>query len=132
MTNVYKPAAAQANNVVEPTLYQGDRGPAVVDLQLLLNQHGANLRADGFFGSLTYNAVIDFQRKKGLVADGIVGAKTWVALKAPVDPPIRLVNVCEYYDPTAYPHQTAALEWLQAQISTATLTEFARRWRNQV
>ena len=35
---------------------------------------------DGIFGYGTRNAVIAFQRAKGLVADGIVGQATWKAL----------------------------------------------------
>lgn len=36
--------------------------------------------ADGCFGQGTYDAVIKFQRAKGLSADGIVGKNTWKAL----------------------------------------------------
>ena len=36
--------------------------------------------ADGIFGQNTKNAVIAFQRAKGLIADGIVGPKTWSKL----------------------------------------------------
>lgn len=132
MTSVFKPNASQPNAVVEPTLRQGDRGPAVIDLQHLLNQNGAKLVADGFFGAVTRAAVVAFQQRKGLLADGIVGPRTWTALKAINNPPIRLVDVCKFYDPEENPHQDAALEWLQSQISTATLEQFARRWRNQL
>lgn len=132
MTSVYKPSAAQPDAVVEPTLRQGDRGPAVIDLQTLLNKNGAKLTVDGFFGPMTRSAVVNFQQRKGLLADGIVGPQTWTALKAINTPPIRLVDVCKFYDPEANPHQNAALEWLQGQIPVATLEQFARRWRNQV
>ena len=37
---------------------------------------------DGKFGPLTEEAVKEFQKAHGLVADGIVGEKTWAALKA--------------------------------------------------
>lgn len=131
MTNVVNPNSIQPSTVVEPTLRQGDRGPAVIDLQNLLIKNGAQLKADGFFGSITRAAVVAFQQRKGLLADGIVGPQTWTALKAINTPPIQLVNVCKYYDPEEYPHQTAALEWLQTQISRTVLEEFARRWRNQ-
>ena len=36
--------------------------------------------ADGIFGPLTEEAVKEFQKRKGLTADGVVGAKTWAAL----------------------------------------------------
>ncbi len=38
------------------------------------------LAKDGQFGPLTTNAVKDFQKKKGLAVDGIVGPHTWHAL----------------------------------------------------
>jgi hypothetical protein len=41
-----------------------------------------------------------------------------------------LVDVCRFYDPTRFPHQTRALEWLQRNIPSATLTTFARLWRD--
>ena len=36
--------------------------------------------ADGYYGNMTRNAVINFQSKKGLAADGDVGPTTWSAL----------------------------------------------------
>jgi peptidoglycan hydrolase-like protein with peptidoglycan-binding domain len=126
MTN----ANAQAAKVTDPILRQGDSGAAVVELQKLLNAKGAKVTVDGIFGAGTQNAVITFQRSNGLTADGIVGTRTWAALRK-VPTPIRLVDVALNYDPDSFPHQKAALEWLQNQISTATLSEFARRWRNQ-
>jgi len=47
-------------------------------LQILLD--GANLIADGVYGSRTKAAVTAFQTASGLSADGICGRKTWVAL----------------------------------------------------
>jgi peptidoglycan hydrolase-like protein with peptidoglycan-binding domain len=35
---------------------------------------------DGVFGRNTKAAVMEYQRSKGLVADGIIGAKTWESL----------------------------------------------------
>ena len=47
-------------------------------LQILLD--GANLIADGIYGSRTKSAVAAFQSAAGLTADGICGKKTWERL----------------------------------------------------
>jgi len=65
----------------EPTLRQGSRSPAVLELQQLLAAQGADIAPDGVFGPKTARAVKDFQRGAGLEADGIVGRKTWAALR---------------------------------------------------
>lgn len=58
----------------------GSKGDAVATLQKRLNTYGHKLNVDGDFGQGTENAVIAFQKSKGLVADGIVGDKTNAAL----------------------------------------------------
>ncbi|WP_323379154.1 C40 family peptidase [Pyxidicoccus xibeiensis] len=61
----------------------GSKGPVVADLQRRLAAAGFNPgKADGDFGPKTKAAVLAFQRAKGLTADGIVGPKTWGALRA--------------------------------------------------
>lgn len=73
--NIELPSAADL-----PTLKKGSTGHVVKDLQQKLNYLGYTLIADGDFGAKTENAVRLFQKSKGLVADGIVGAKTWTKL----------------------------------------------------
>ena len=64
-----------------PTLRIGSTGPAVTRLQQLLRNEGFDPGPiDGIFGSRTQAAVIEFQREMDLVADGIVGIRTWTAL----------------------------------------------------
>jgi uncharacterized protein (TIGR02594 family) len=64
-----------------PVLREGDRGAFVLDLQNQLVTLGYTLgKQDGAFGSRTLAAVVAFQADSDLVADGIVGPKTWAAL----------------------------------------------------
>ncbi len=62
-------------------LRQGSRGGEVKEVQRRLKQWGYYKGAvDGIFGSATKQAVISFQKKNGLTADGIVGKATYKAL----------------------------------------------------
>ena len=63
------------------TLTLGSRGERVALIQLRLKDWGDYQGAvDGVFGRGTYNAVVRFQRRSGLTADGRVGRKTAAAL----------------------------------------------------
>ena len=63
------------------TYRQGDRGSAVTTIQTKLKNWGYYTGSvDGIFGSKTLAAVKYFQRKNGLVVDGIVGTKTAAAM----------------------------------------------------
>jgi peptidoglycan hydrolase-like protein with peptidoglycan-binding domain len=63
-----------------PTLQEGDTGPAVETLQTRLNAWGATLAVNGDFGPDTLAAVKAFQAGHALSVDGIVGPLTWAAL----------------------------------------------------
>ena len=78
---------AFSNTSVQPTtayaltLKQGSRGEEVKTMQRKLKNWGYYTGAvDGIFGAKTKEAVKYFQRKNGLVVDGIVGTKTLKAL----------------------------------------------------
>ena len=63
-------------------LRYGSAGPQVELLQLALWREGALQSApDGIFGSRTRASLLDFQRRWGLMPDGVAGAATWTALK---------------------------------------------------
>lgn len=63
------------------TLKQGSSGSYVKQVQQKLKNWGYYTGAvDGVFGAKTKAAVIAFQKKNKLTADGIVGAKTFAAL----------------------------------------------------
>lgn len=66
-----------------PTLKQGSKGEYVLYWQVFLNANGYFCGTeDGIFGKNTKSAVQDFQRASGLIADGIIGPKTWSAVHA--------------------------------------------------
>lgn len=59
----------------------GSRGDDVYRVQAKLQQYGYYSGAlDGIFGQATYDAVVWFQRRNQLKADGVVGAATAAAL----------------------------------------------------
>lgn len=63
------------------TLYWGTRGSDVREVQEKLKRWGYYKgTSDGIYGKETYIAVINFQKKNGLRADGLVGASTKKAL----------------------------------------------------
>ena len=57
------------------------------ELQNALNKLGANLVVDGNFGPLTKQAVMNFQQKYMLMADGNPGPATWAAIDAALPKP---------------------------------------------
>jgi peptidoglycan hydrolase-like protein with peptidoglycan-binding domain len=72
-----KPAKAGSRPYPGRLLKQGE--PAGPDVLYLQNKLGVN--PPGPFGPLTHKAVVAFQKKHKLLADGIVGALTWSKLK---------------------------------------------------
>jgi len=73
LQEVHKAAAGR------PIVKQGDKGPWVKDLQEGINQIVGKkvLTPDGAFGAETTKWVKQFQKDRGLPADGVVGTKTW-------------------------------------------------------
>jgi len=70
-------------NMIDMILKKGMSGEAVRSLQEMLNQLGYDCgTADGVFGSHTRDAVIAFQEKENLTADGIAGPQTLTVLAA--------------------------------------------------
>lgn len=76
MTNEFVTVSADV------TLRRGDAGNGVKALQTLLNYRGAGLTTDGIFGANTETRVIEFQRAVQTTVDGIVGTRTWGALRS--------------------------------------------------
>lgn len=78
-------SSSTSNNgsIITNYMSVGDTGSNVKNLQKLLIQLGYNLGrggADGIFGEATKKAVMDFQKKKNLVVDGLAGKATLDAL----------------------------------------------------
>ena len=67
------------------TIKIGSRGPDVVAWQ-----HIIGTTPDGVFGAITDKITRDWQTQRGLVADGIVGPKTWAVALTPKDAPAML------------------------------------------
>jgi putative chitinase len=92
-------------------LKRGSTGADVKELQTKLKKAGFNPGAlDGDFGGGTEAAVIAFQRSSGLLADGIVGAKTLEKLKLKLTPN----NDSDTRD--IDPHSTPVLEKFTIQV----------------
>jgi hypothetical protein len=110
-------------------------------LQALLNHRlipSPNLPVTGHFGDLTHEAVVAFQKMKGLKPDGIVGPHTWTALGQPLPtsgnaavglPNEIVITGAEKISPKA---QRVLKEILQvAGLRSATISSVARNPYNQ-
>ena len=113
LTALLLPLAADA-----ASLRRGSRGDEVVTLQKKLKQWGYYEGAvDGIFGPGTEKAVLYFQRKNGLAADGVVGTKTAAALGMTLsgggssasdsssDRNVRLLTACIYGESRGEPYK---------------------------
>lgn len=63
-------------------MYRGQVGESIKEIQEALNQKGFNVKVDGVFGEETYKAVVEFQKRIGIPADGIVCPLTLTKLFA--------------------------------------------------
>ena len=81
-------AFEQIGRAMKSTLRKGSKGPNVKLLQSRLANKGYRLSKssvkksgiDGHFGGFTFRALKQFQKKNGLVVDGICGPNTWKVL----------------------------------------------------
>ena len=87
---IAKPTTKYNGTLPAPTLVKGAKGNSVKLWQKFLNWFGNfNLKVDGEYGNLTFNATKVFQKTMGIDADGIAGkdtigkAKPFLAKKEP-------------------------------------------------
>lgn len=79
-----RPTIISLSNVstnMTPTLRRGSSNrEAITRLQTLLQKVGQSNPVNGIFDADTERAAIEFQNKNQLIADGVVGEKTWTTL----------------------------------------------------
>jgi peptidoglycan hydrolase-like protein with peptidoglycan-binding domain len=69
-----------ASAIAAGTIFeQGDRGPAVLEIQRALGMSAGG--QTGVYGSTTAKVVADFQAANGIQANGRVGPQTWAAIQ---------------------------------------------------
>ena len=78
-------AIAAGPALIWPRVALGDYNQDVTTVQYLRAAAGKTVTLDGRFTAQTDAAVRQVQQAKGLVADGIVGEQTWLALLVEVD-----------------------------------------------
>lgn len=71
---------------------KGSRGKKVKLIQEWLSIHGIHLVIDGDFGPATDYGVRQFQKKKRLKVDGVVGSKTFERLIQPMSKSLKIIN----------------------------------------
>ena len=81
-------------------LKKDNKIPAVGVLQKLLNRTGENLAIDGILGNKSKAAIKDFQRKRQLSVDGIVGKNTWPRLVS--NETLQIIDCIDVFDPSLY------------------------------
>lgn len=90
-------------------------GADVRQAQQALRRAGATLAADGVFGPATAEAVLAFQRARGLAADGIIGPATWARLMQDAPPattrPDWRAMLAPHLPRLTAPHGSGARQW---------------------
>lgn len=92
-SNVIKLKIKKSYRNASTVLRLGDVGEIVLALQMDLRACGYLLSADGDFGPITRRAVIAFQKLHDLVADGIVGPRTYEMIGRFLPQPANLLKI---------------------------------------
>jgi len=83
------------------TLEKGTAGNDVRTLQILLSRRGFEVPSTGYFGKITKRKVRQFQRSRGITADGIVGPMTRAKFRP------RKRRTASWYGPGLYGNKMA-------------------------
>lgn len=115
-------------------LQQGSNGDDVRKLQQLLNDRmdpSPHLKVDGIFGPQTKAVVIQFQRGARIIADGMLGRKTWFYLlngkKIRTNPPAPDTNTIAGIFPRPVPVTTTGMIPVWQRPLQDRFTEVMRR-----
>ena len=118
--------SSESSREIDAVLRRGAHGPAVGELQNHLRDFGYTdyrgrpLVSDGHFGNNTYQAVVAFQRDYGLSVDGMVGPKTWAALREAE----RTKSIPSFPQMMAPPDlDTTAIRTLQQHLNTLQVAD---------
>src|SRR6266850_546855 len=101
----------KSNGVNRQMLRQGGRGPEVQKLQRQLNTRltpSPQLAVDGVFGSLTHQALLQYQQGASIDADGIARQQTWYSLLKGDKVTLAQASLPTSKSPTADPTYSAA------------------------
>ena len=100
------------NAAIAATLQRGDTGAEVSALQEKLSRLGYfEGPQTGYFGTLTQEAVLRFQRENGLSADGVYGLQTQQLLEQKASSPQVGTQNCQYCRSPAQTERTGLLRW---------------------
>lgn len=118
----------------------GSSGYDVGKVQTLLKKQGYDIDVDKIYGNQTKSAIMDYQQKNGLTADGIVGEQTWASLMGNRSNPTVTVakdspsfnytdfSYADYQESALVQQAKAALDAQLAQKPGA----YQSQWQNQL
>lgn len=106
---------------VRTVFAEGAVGPRVLQIQGVLKDAGHYLGPlDGIFGPGTRVAVVTYQQRNNLLADGLVGAKTWDAMfSEPI--PGTSISIALWNPETNIEWAARYLVWLRDNVSAEPL-----------
>lgn len=110
-------------NVSYADYMMGSHGNDVRILQRRLALYGLNVKANGTYDKATYKAVVKFQKKRHLTADGIIGPATYKALTG---------YSMKTASKTGSDAPAAVKKSSSAQIQSTGINDFLVQWHSSV